>query len=72
MIEGTTEALKEHFFSTMSARGVEMLKEEMESLGPVKIKDVEAAQQQIITIVRQLETEGVVSLKGSVSEQYVV
>ena len=71
-LKGTSEALKEHFYSTMSARGVEMLKDEMESLGPVKIKEVEAAQQQIITTVRQLETEGVVSLKGSVSEQYVV
>ena len=71
-LKGTSEALKEHFYSTMSARGVEMLKDEMESLGPVKIKEVEAAQQQIITTVRQLEAEGVVSLKGSVSEQYVV
>jgi flagellar motor switch protein FliG len=44
----------------------------MEALGPIKIKEVEAAQQQIITVVRQLETEGVISLKGSTGEQYVV
>jgi flagellar motor switch protein FliG len=44
----------------------------MESLGPVKIKEVEAAQQQIIAVVRQLETEGVISMKGSGGEQYVV
>ena len=49
-----------------------LLKDEMESLGPVKIKEVESAQQQIIATVRQLEVEGLVSLKGSVSEQYVV
>jgi flagellar motor switch protein FliG len=49
-----------------------MLKEDMESLGPIKVRDVESAQQQIITLVRQLETEGVVNLKGSVGEQYVV
>ncbi len=36
-----------------------MMKEEMESMGPVRIKEVEAAQQQIIALVRQLETEGV-------------
>ena len=71
-LKGTSEGLREHFFSTMSARGVEMLKDEMESLGPVKIKEVESAQQQIIATVRQLEAEGLVSLKGSVSEQYVV
>jgi flagellar motor switch protein FliG len=44
----------------------------MEALGAVKIKDVEAAQQQIIAVVRQLESEGVISLRGAVGEQYVV
>ena len=47
-------------------------KEDMEALGPVKIKEVEAAQQQIIAVVRQLEAEGAISLKGTVGEQYVV
>ena len=56
----------------MSQRGGEMLKEDMEALGPVKIKEVEGAQQQVIAIVRQLESEGVLSLKGTVGEQYVV
>jgi flagellar motor switch protein FliG len=49
-----------------------MLREDMDALGPIKIKEVEAAQQQIITVVRQLEAEGVVNLKGTVGEQYVV
>jgi flagellar motor switch protein FliG len=49
-----------------------MLREDLESLGPVKIREVEAAQQQIIAVVRQLEGEGVISLKGTVGEQYVV
>ncbi len=71
-LKGTSIKLREHFFSTMSARGVEMLKDDIEALGPVKIKDVEAAQQQIIGTVRQLETEGVISLKGGATEQYVV
>ena len=44
----------------------------MDVLGPVKIKDVEGAQQQIINIVRELENEGVLSLKGAAGEQYVV
>jgi flagellar motor switch protein FliG len=44
----------------------------MDVLGPVKIKEVEAAQQQIIAVVRQLEAEGVINLKGTVGEQYVV
>lgn len=71
-LKGTSEQLRNHILSCMSQRGGEMLKEDMEALGPVKIKDVEAAQQQIITIARQLESEGTLSLKGAVGEQYVV
>jgi len=71
-LKGTSEQLKNHFMQCMSQRGAEMLREDMEALGPVKIKEVEAAQQQIIAVVRQLEAEGVLSLKGAVGEQYVV
>jgi flagellar motor switch protein FliG len=71
-LKGTSEQMKDHMLQAMSQRGAEMLREDMEALGPIKIKDVEAAQQQIITVVRQLETEGVISLKGSTGEQYVV
>jgi flagellar motor switch protein FliG len=71
-LKGTSDQLKEHILSCMSQRGAEMLREDMEALGPIKIKEVEAAQQQIIAIVRQLESEGAISLKGTVGEQYVV
>ncbi|MBM3813881.1 MAG: flagellar motor switch protein FliG [Acidimicrobiia bacterium] len=71
-LKGTSDQLKEKFLSCMSQRGAEMLREDMDALGPIKIKEVEGAQQQIIAIVRQLESEGVVSLKGAVGEQYVV
>lgn len=71
-LKGTSEQLKMHFLEGMSQRGAEMLKEDMDALGPVKIKEVEAAQQQIIAVVRQLESEGTISLKGTVGEQYVV
>jgi flagellar motor switch protein FliG len=71
-LKGTSEQLRSHFLEGMSQRGAEMLKEDMESLGPIKVRDVEAAQQQIIALVRQLEGEGVINLKGSVGEQYVV
>lgn len=71
-LKGTSDQLKSHFLQCMSQRGAEMLREDMEALGPVKIKEVEAAQQQIISVVRQLEAEGVLSLKGTVGEQYVV
>ena len=71
-LKGTSDQLRVKFLECMSQRGAEMLREDMDSLGPVKIKEVEGAQQQIIAIVRQLEAEGTVSLKGAVGEQYVV
>ncbi len=71
-LKGTSEQLQTQILSSMSQRGAEMLREDMEAMGPIKIKEVEAAQQQIIAVVRQLEAEGVISLKGTVGEQYVV
>jgi len=71
-LKGTSEQLRNHILGCMSQRGADMLREDMEALGPVKIKEVESAQQQIIALVRQLESEGVLSLKGAVGEQYVV
>lgn len=71
-LKGTSDNLKQKFLDCMSQRGAEMLREDMDALGPVKIKEVDAAQQQMIAVVRQLEAEGVVSLKGAVGEQYVV
>lgn len=70
-LKGTSEKLKNHFLQTMSQRGAEMLIEDMEALGPVKMREVEAAQQQIVAAVRLLESEGVVNLRESGGEQYV-
>jgi len=71
-LKGTSEQVHQHFIKCLSQRGAEMLMEDMEALGPVKIKDVEAGQQQIIAAVRLLESEGVISTKGAGGEQYVV
>jgi flagellar motor switch protein FliG len=71
-LKGTSEQLRNHLFSAMSQRGGEMLREDIDALGPMKIREVDAAQQQIISVVRQLESEGVLSLKGAVGEQYVM
>lgn len=71
-LKGTGDQLKDLFLNGMSQRGADMMREDMEALGPVKIKDVEAAQQQVIAVVRELEAEGVLSLRGAVGEQYVV
>jgi flagellar motor switch protein FliG len=71
-LKGTSEKLQTHFFGNMSERGGAMLKGDMDMLGPIKIREVEAAQQDIIKIVRDLEAEGVVNLKATVGEQFVV
>jgi len=71
-LKGTSEQLRNHMFTAMSQRGAEMLKEDIDALGPMKIREVDSAQQQIISVVRQLESEGVLSLKGAVGEQYVM
>jgi len=71
-LKGTSEKMKVHILQAMSQRGADMMREDMDAMGPVKIKEVEGAQQQIIAVVRQLESEGVISLKGATGEQYVV
>jgi flagellar motor switch protein FliG len=71
-LKGTSDQLKNQFLQCMSQRGAEMLREDMEAAGPVRIRDVEGAQQQILEVVRQLESEGVLSLKGGGGSEYVV
>ena len=72
-LKGGTEQQQQQFFRNMSGRGVEMMKEEVEIMGPVKIKDVHAAQQRIVEVVRKLEEEGRINLGGRGSgDEYVV
>ena len=70
-MKGASDELRAHLCQGLSNRGVEMLKEDLEALGPVKIKEVDAAQQQIISTVRIMEKEGVISLADSPAEQYI-
>ena len=70
-LKGTSADLQKRFLETMSQRGAEMLKDDLAMLGPVKIKDVDAAQQTIILRAREMEREGTLSLTGSASDQYV-
>lgn len=56
------EALREKFFSCMSSRAAEMIREELEVMGPTKLSEVETAQTEIVGIARRLEEEGKISL----------
>ena len=70
-LKGGSPNIKGHFTSLMSGRAKEMFEEDMQALGPVRIKDVEEAQQKIIAVARQLQDEGAISLSSSGSEQFV-
>jgi len=70
-LKGTSAELQRRFLETMSQRGAEMLKDDLSMLGPVKIKDVDAAQQAIILRAREMEREGTLSLTSSAPDQYV-
>jgi flagellar motor switch protein FliG len=71
-LKGANDDLKNHFYKCMSSRAVEMLKEDMESLGPIRSREVNAAQLETVTVARRLESEGKMVLKTEQEESYVV
>jgi flagellar motor switch protein FliG len=62
-LRGANDELRAQIFKSMSTRAVEMLKEDMEVLGPVRSREVAQAQQEILNLARRLEAEGKVVLK---------
>lgn len=70
-LKGTSDLLRNHFLDVMSKRGAEMMREDMDALGPIKMRDVENAQQEVISIARQLEAEGAMNLRTADEDQYV-
>jgi len=71
-LKGAPEDLKNHIFKTMSSRAVEMMKEDMEALGPTRSNVVTKAQQEIVQSARQLEAAGKIVLANESEESYVV
>ncbi|MGE0645771.1 MAG: flagellar motor switch protein FliG [Nitrospira sp.] len=63
-LRGANPDVKDKFFKNMSSRAAEMLKDDMETRGPVKISDVEKAQQNILKVCRKLEEEGRIAIAG--------
>ncbi|HEY3300042.1 MAG TPA: flagellar motor switch protein FliG [Methylophilaceae bacterium] len=71
-LKGTTAEMREKIFKNMSSRAAEMMKEDLESKGPVKLSEVEAQQKQILQVVRRLADEGQIMLGGKGGDdQYV-
>jgi len=71
-LKGTTEEMRDKIFKNMSSRAAEMMREDLESKGPVKLSEVESQQKQILQIVRRLSDEGQIQLAGKGGDdQYV-
>jgi flagellar motor switch protein FliG len=70
-LKGADEDLKAKVFKNMSQRAAEMLKDDLEAKGPVKLSEVESAQREILQAARKLAEAGTISLGGKGGEQYV-
>jgi flagellar motor switch protein FliG len=71
-LKGAATKMREHFTQTMSQRSAEMLAEDIEALGAVRIRDVQAAQQQVVALVRQLQQQGSIATGSAGGDEYVV
>ena len=69
-IKGADEPLKQKIFKNMSQRAAEMLKDDLEAKGPVRLSEVEAAQKEILAIVRKMSEAGTIQLGGK-GEEFV-
>ena len=67
-MRGIDEGLKEKFFKNMSSRAADMLRDDLEAAAPVKLSEVEAAQKEILTVVRRLADAGEIILGGGGEE----
>jgi flagellar motor switch protein FliG len=71
-LKGASEEIRQRFLANMSKRAGEMLLEEMEVLGAVRLRDVEKAQQEVVAVARKLEEEGLIVTGAAAGEAYVV
>jgi len=70
-LKAADQGLKDKFFKNMSKRGGEMLKDDLEVLGPIRLSDVEAAQREILEVARRMADAGEIMLGGQGAEEFV-
>lgn len=70
-LRGASEEVKNYIFKSMSSRAVEMLKEDMEVLGPVKSREINKAQLEAVAVARKLEAEGKLTLTQEAEDEFV-
>ena len=64
-LKGASDSLRELFFSNMSERAAKIMREDMESMGPVRLKDVDQAQMQMVQVAKDLAAKGEIMLAGA-------
>lgn len=70
-LKGTDENLKEKIFKNMSKRAAELLQDDLEAMGPVRVSEVETAQKEILSVARRLSDAGEIMLGGGGGEEFV-
>jgi flagellar motor switch protein FliG len=70
-LKGASEKLRDLFFSNLSERAGKMLREEIEALGPVKLRDVDDAQASIVAVAKELAAQGTIEINQSTTEELV-
>ncbi len=70
-IKGADEELKNKIMKNMSKRAAEMLNDDLEALGPVRISEVETAQKEILSVARRLSDSGEIMLGGGGGEEFL-
>jgi len=71
-LKGATESLGDMFFANMSERAAKIMKEDMAAMGPVRLKDVEEAQQYIVTVAKDLESRGEITIASGAEEDELI
>ncbi|PRD39296.1 UNVERIFIED_CONTAM: fliG [Trichonephila clavipes] len=70
-LKGTDENLKEKIFKNMSKRAAELLQDDLEAMGPVRVSEVETAQKEILSVARRLSDAGEIMLGGGGGEEFL-
>jgi flagellar motor switch protein FliG len=71
-LKGASDGLRETFFSNMSERAAKIMREEMESMGPVRLRDVDAAQMAMVQVAKDLAAKGEIMLAGAGSDDELI
>ena len=71
-MKGASDALRDLFFSNMSERAAKIMREDMESMGPVRLRDVDQAQMAMVQIAKDLAAKGEIMLAGQGGEDELV